>query len=62
MANAPQLRRVRGAQPQKYKKNYKHVEYSNQHVDAEHPSLYYKDVKFMKVYTIILISTMTIVR
>ena len=48
--------------PKNTKKIYKHVEYSNQHVDAEHPSLYYKDVKFMKVYTIILISTMTIVR
>ena len=36
----------------------KHVEYSDQHMGAEHPRLCSRDVKFMKVWTIILVGMM----
>ena len=38
----------------------KHVEYSDQHMAAVHPSLCNKDFKFITICTIILISLMTL--
>ena len=43
-----------------YKILNKHVDYSDQHWGAVHPILCNKDVKVMKICTIILISMMTL--